>query len=85
MQCMQQADQRDPGDYTENSCRRDGVGIPQGNFRAIFDDFNEGKLLRVSSEALVKTATGDASETGFLERDTDFYVSYRRPCWAKLN
>lgn len=80
-----QADQRDPGDYEENTCLRSEVGIPQGNFRAIYDDFNEGKLLRISSEALVMTATGDASETGFLVRDTDFWVSQAQDDRAGLN
>lgn len=54
---------------------RESVGLPQGNFRAIMDDFNEGKLLRVAAEALVMPASGDASTTGFLVRDTDFWVS----------
>lgn len=54
---------------------RANTGLPQGNFRAILDDFNEGKLLRISSEALVAPASGDASTTGFLVRDTDFWVS----------
>lgn len=71
----QQADQRDPGDQEENTCLRADTGLPQGNFRAQMDDFNEGKLLRISSEALVMEATGDASTTGFLVRDTDFWVS----------
>lgn len=53
---------------------RDNVALPQGNFRAILDNFNEGKLLRISSEALVMAAPGDASTTGFLVRDTDFWV-----------
>lgn len=72
-----QADQRDPGDQEENTCLRPSVDLPQGNFRAQRDDFNEGKLLRILSESLVKPATGDASTTGFLVRDEDFFVRHR--------
>eukprot|EP00903_Cladosiphon_okamuranus_P014013 g13031.t1 len=79
---MSKADQRDPGDQEENTCLREGVGLPQGNFRAIMDDFNEGKMLRISAEALVMPALGDASTTGFLVRDTDFWLEakgFRNP------
>ncbi|CAM9610829.1 unnamed protein product, partial [Ectocarpus sp. 12 AP-2014] len=79
---MSKADQRDPGDQEENTCLREDRGLPQGNFRSQFDDFNEGKLLRISSDALVAEATGDASTTGFLVRDTDFWLEakgFRNP------
>lgn len=70
-----QPDQVDAGDQEENSCLRQAVDLPQGNFRAQRDDFNEGKLLRITAEAIVKDAPATSANAGFLERDEDFFVS----------
>lgn len=52
------------------------VALPQGNFRSQRDDFNEGKLLQITAEALVKPMPkGQDVNTGFLVRDEDFFVS----------
>ncbi|CAN0531702.1 unnamed protein product, partial [Ectocarpus sp. 12 AP-2014] len=58
-------------------CLREDRGLPQGNFRSQFDDFNEGKLLRISSDALVAEATADASTTGFLLEAKGFRNPFR--------
>lgn len=70
-----QALQRDPGDQEENTCLVDSVGLPQGNFRAILDTFNEGKLLHILAASLVKVAPESSADTGFLVRDEDFTAS----------
>lgn len=76
MPSFTQADQRDPGDEEENTCFKDDIPLPQGNFRAQRDEFNEGKLLRITAGALVKTPLdGTDADSGFLERDEDFFVS----------
>lgn len=54
---------------------RPSVDLPQGNFRAQRDDFNEGKLLRIAAESLVATASSSSADSGFLVRDEDFWVS----------
>ncbi|CAM9249240.1 unnamed protein product, partial [Hapterophycus canaliculatus] len=79
---MSKAAQSDAGDGEENTCLIDEYGLPQGNFRAQLDDFNEGKLLRISSESLVMTSSTSSSSTGFLVRDTDFWLEakgFRNP------
>lgn len=54
----------------------EGTPLPQGNFRAQRDDFNEGKILRISADSLVKKVPpGQDANSGFLERDEDFFVS----------
>lgn len=70
-----QAAQSDPGDEAENTCLIEEYGLPQGNFRAQLDDFNEGKLLRISADSLVAAASSSSATTGFLVRDLDFWVS----------
>lgn len=70
-----QADQSDAGDGVENTCLRTSVDLPQGNFRAQRDDFNEGKLLRIAAESLVASAPTSSANSGFLVRDEDFWVS----------
>ncbi|CAM9798401.1 unnamed protein product [Ascophyllum nodosum] len=42
---MSKAEQVDAGDDEANTCLAEDAGLPQGNFRAQLDDFNEGKLL----------------------------------------
>ena len=69
-----QAEQVDAGDDEANTCLVEDAGLPQGNFRAQLDDFNEGKLLRISADALVAGAPDSADTTGFLVRDEDFWV-----------
>ncbi|CAM9670320.1 unnamed protein product, partial [Sphacelaria rigidula] len=80
---MSKADQRDPGDEEENSCLVPTIDLPQGNFRAQRDDFNEGKLLQVTAAALVKSMpTGQDVDYGFLVRDEDFFIQakgFRNP------
>lgn len=71
-----QADQRDPGDQEENTCFVEDIPLPQGNFRAQRNEFNEGKVLRITADALVSDPpTGWDDTTGFLVRDEDFFVS----------
>ena len=75
----------DAGDDEANTCLVEDAGLPQGNFRAQLDDFNEGKLLRISADALVADAPDSADTTGFLVRDEDFWVrkasGIQHSCW----
>ncbi|CAM9573714.1 unnamed protein product, partial [Ascophyllum nodosum] len=79
---MSKAEQVDAGDDEVNACLVEDAGLPQGNFRAQLDDFNEGKLLRISADALVADAPDSADTTGFLVRDEDFWLEakgFRNP------
>ena len=57
-----------------DTCLVEDAGLPQGNFRAQLDEFNEGKLLRISADALVANAPDSGDTTGLLVRDEDFWV-----------
>lgn len=75
MRCPQ-ADQQDAGDKEFNSCFVEGIPLPQGNFRAQQDSFNEGKIIRILADSLVKgVPTGQDIDLGFLQWDQDFFVS----------
>ena len=80
-----QAEEVDAGDDEVNTCLVENAGLPQGNFRAQLDDFNEGKLLRISADALLADAPDSADTTDFLVRDEDFWVrkasGIQHSCW----
>ncbi|CAM9605473.1 unnamed protein product, partial [Phaeothamnion confervicola] len=45
---------------SDEPCFDDADGLPQGNFRAQREDFNHGKLVRVDTDALLKSSAGSS-------------------------
>ncbi|CAM9866754.1 unnamed protein product, partial [Choristocarpus tenellus] len=86
---MSKAEQRDVGDDEYNTCFIDRLGLPQGNFRAQRDDFGEGKVFRISAEALVKTSPHPVNPSkAFLDNGVDYIVigkGFRNPFRAAMS